>query len=261
MELELIHYVIAISGGFVAGVINTLAGYGSIITLTILMDVIGLPGNVANGTNRVNVLATAIGGSIGFYRNGKVDLNKGKGIIITVFLGALLGVLLAVSIDSDQFKSVFKYLVLVLFLAILVNPRRWIQESTEIKSMPVWKLVLIYLPIGFYAGFIQMGAGILFLMSTVLISKYSIMQANALKLIAVAFFTIMTLTIFHINGFVDWKVGSILAIGQFLGAFLTANFAPKMPNANLYAYRFLIVVVLFVILRTFGVLEMFIAVF
>ena len=49
MELELYHYIIAILGGFIAAIMNTLAGYGSIITLTILMDVLGLPANMANG--------------------------------------------------------------------------------------------------------------------------------------------------------------------------------------------------------------------
>ena len=42
MELEFYHYAIAIVGGFVAAIMNTLAGYGSIITLTIMMDLLGM---------------------------------------------------------------------------------------------------------------------------------------------------------------------------------------------------------------------------
>jgi len=51
--MELYHYLIAIVGGGIAGVINTLAGNGSAITLTILTEILGLPPNVANGTNRM----------------------------------------------------------------------------------------------------------------------------------------------------------------------------------------------------------------
>ena len=55
------HMIIAVAGAFAAGVINALAGNGSVITLTILTELIGLPGNVANGTNRVGVLFNAAG--------------------------------------------------------------------------------------------------------------------------------------------------------------------------------------------------------
>ena len=116
MELELYHYLIAIIGGFIAAIMNTLAGYGSIITLTILMDVLGLPANMANGTNRVNILANSVAGVLGYHRNGKLDFSKGKNIIIMVCVGAICGVLLAVNVSNEQFRAVFKYLIVVLFL-------------------------------------------------------------------------------------------------------------------------------------------------
>ena len=56
MELEVYHYVIAIVGGLFAGILNTLAGNGSAITLTILTELLQLPGNLANGTNRVGIV-------------------------------------------------------------------------------------------------------------------------------------------------------------------------------------------------------------
>ena len=55
MQLEWYHYLIAILGSALAGSINTLAGNGSAITLTILTEPIGLPGNLANGTNRIGI--------------------------------------------------------------------------------------------------------------------------------------------------------------------------------------------------------------
>jgi len=44
-----------VAGGFAAGVINTLAGGGSLITVGLLVF-LGLPGTLANGTNRIGVL-------------------------------------------------------------------------------------------------------------------------------------------------------------------------------------------------------------
>jgi len=255
MELEIYHYVIAIIGGFVAAIMNTLAGYGSIITLTILMDVLGLPANMANGTNRVNILANSIAGVVGYQRNGKLDLSNGKWILIAVCLGAVFGVLLAVNVSNDQFRAVFKYLIVVLFLSIVVKPKRWIRETSDFKATPLWKTMLVYFPIGFYGGFIQMGMGIVFLMAGVLLSGFTIIRANALKLVVIVIYTIMSIFIFHWNGLIDWKIGAVLSIGTAAGGYLTANYASRINNANLYAYRFLVVVVFLVLLYTFGVLS------
>lgn len=253
MELELIHYVIAIVGGFIAAVMNTLAGYGSIITLTILMDVLGLPANMANGTNRVNILANSLAGTIGFQKNGKLDLTNGKWILITVCIGAVCGVLLAVNVSNEQFRAIFKYLIVVLFLFIIIKPKRWIRDISDYKDIPIWKMVLVYFPIGFYGGFIQMGMGIVFLMAGVLISGFTIIKANALKMVIIFVYTILSIVVFHYNGLVNWKIGAVLSIGTALGGFLTANYASSIKNANLYAYRFLVIIVFIVLLYTFDV--------
>ena len=256
MELELYHYVIAIVGGFVAAIMNTLAGYGSIITLTILMDVLGLPANMANGTNRVNILANSVAGTLGFQRNGKLDLSNGKWLMITVCVGAFFGILTAVNVSNDQFRAVFKYLIVVIFLFILIKPKKWIKENNDIKDIPWWKMILTYFPIGFYGGFIQMGMGIVFLMGGVLISGFTIIKANALKMFVIVVYTIMSIGIFHFNGLIDWKIGAVLSIGTALGGYLTASYASRIKNANLYAYRFLVIVVSLVLVYTFGIVDL-----
>ncbi len=253
MELELYHYAIAITGGFIAAIMNTLAGYGSIITLTILMDVLGLPANMANGTNRVNILANSVAGTVGYHKNGKLDLTNGKWILITVCVGAIFGVLLAINVSNEQFRAIFKYLIVVLFLSIIIKPKKWIkEEASSIKNIPVWKMILFYFPVGFYGGFIQMGMGIVFLMATVLISGFTIIRANALKMVIIVVYTILSIAIFHYNGLIDWKIGAILSIGTALGGYLTASYASRIKNANLYAYRFLVFIVFVVLLYTFG---------
>ena len=253
MELELYHYVIAIVGGFVAAIMNTLAGYGSIITLTILMDVLGLPANMANGTNRVNILANTVSGTLGYHKNGKLDLTNGKWVLITVCLGAVFGVLLAINVSNEQFRAVFKYLIVVLFLSIIIKPKRWIRETDDLRNIPIWKMILFYFPIGFYGGFIQMGMGIVFLMAAVLVSGYTIIRANALKMVIILVYTILSIIIFHINGLIDWKIGGVLSIGTAMGGYLTALYSSRIKNANLYAYRILVVIVFLVLLYTFKI--------
>jgi uncharacterized membrane protein YfcA len=243
------------TGSFIAGAINTLAGNGSVITLSILTDLIGLPGNIANGTNRVGVLLQAAGSSTGFAKNKMIDLAKSRNIIILTIIGAIVGVYTATIVSSEQFLSVFKYLMLVMLLVILVKPERWLITSGVKTNLPGWIRIPAFLLLGFYGGFIQMGMGIFFLAVLVLLSKYSIMEANAIKTIVIFIYTVLVLARFAYQGLVNWEVGIIMAIGQTLGGYLTAAYASRWPDINLWAYRLLIIIIIFAILIQFEILK------
>jgi len=157
--MEPYQYNIAIVGGLAAGVINTLAGNGSAITLTILTEVLGLPPNVANGSNRIGVLFQSWTGSYAFHQGGKLPLKRSLKFIIPSVIGALLGVWVAVTVSNEAFKEVFRYLMILLLFVILIKPKRWLRPTdTEAKHSLIW-VIPVYLALGFYGGFIQMGMG------------------------------------------------------------------------------------------------------
>lgn len=242
------------AGSFIAGVINTLAGNGSVITLSLLTDLIGLPGNIANGTNRVGVLLQGIGSSSGFAKNKMIDFSRSKTIIILTILGALGGVTVATIVSNEQFLSVFKYLMIFMLLIILVKPERWL-KSSDVKKLSLWVSIPAYLLLGFYGGFIQMGMGIFFLAVTVLVAGYSIMEANALKTLVTTIYTIVVLGIFHFKGLVQWETGLLMAIGQTLGGYLTAAYATKWKDIDIWAYRLLVIIIIFAILIQFNIIN------
>jgi uncharacterized membrane protein YfcA len=245
-------YIIAIFGGLIAGIINTLSGFGSAITLTILTELMGIPGNLANGSNRVGVVAQGISGSFGFYRNGRLDLSKHKLLLTCCFIGAMFGVGVALNVSNEQFKAVFKYLMLAVFLVLLIKPKRWLNPPDSNAKLNPWLAIPLFLALGFYGGFIQMGMGVFFLLITVLVGKYNIIDANAIKGFTVLLYSVVVLAIFHWKGLVDWKAGGIIAIGQMLGGYLASNFASKFPKADIWAYRLLVTIVILAILKLFG---------
>lgn len=247
--------LIAILGGFFAGIINTLAGSGSAITLTILTEVLGLPGNVANGTNRIGVFTQSAAGSFAFYQNDRLDLKRSRPYFIATVVGAVTGVLVAVMVSNAQFKFVFRWLMVGLLLLILIRPKRWLRETDPDGSVKYWIAIPTFLAIGFYGGFIQMGMGVVFLAAMVLGAKYSIIDANAVKLSVVAFYTVLVIAIFHYQGLIEWWVGAVLAIGQTVGGYLTAHYASRMPQANVWAHRLLVVVVVGAIIKMFSLWE------
>ena len=256
MELEIHHYLLVIAGSFVAGFINTLAGNGSAITLTILTELLQLQGNIANATNRVGIVFQSSASTFAFYKNGKLDVKNNWQPILFISIGAVAGIFLAIWVSNEQFRQVFRFMMVVMLFAILIKPKRWLQKTDPTKKMNQWIGIPLFLLLGFYGGFIQMGMGVMFLIVMVLVAKNNIIDANVLKSFIVALYTIVAVAIFHWQGLIDWKIGGLMAIGQTAGGWWTAQFASKYPQADVWAYRVLIVVVVGAILNMFGVFRM-----
>jgi len=71
-------YLAVIAAGLFAGFVNTLAGSGSLITLPLLMF-LGLPANIANGTNRIGVFVQSLVSSISFKSRNSIPSAKAYG--------------------------------------------------------------------------------------------------------------------------------------------------------------------------------------
>lgn len=253
--MEAYLYIIAILGGFVAGVMNALAGFGSAVTLGIMIEFMGLPANLANGTNRINMLSQTSLSTLAYYRQGKLKFGKCWYVVLATIIGALVGVYLAVIISNDAFKAFYRYMLLVMFLIILVNPKRWIRETDDDFKLSKWISIPLFLLLGILGGFIQMGFGLFALFILVLLSRYNIIEANAIKVAIIAIYTLIILIIFHFQGLVDWKIGLIFAIGQGTGGYLAAHISAKYKNADKYVYWVLVVIVAVILMRSFGVIN------
>ncbi len=251
MQLEWLHLFIVLFGSMLAGSVNTLAGNGSAITLTILTELLGLPGNLANGTNRIGIFTQSIAGSFAFYRNGKLDIYRSRRPILLTIAGAVLGVLVAVNVSNEAFRNVFRFLMVVMFFIILVKPKRWLRQTDPSKQTNPWIAVPLYLGLGFYGGFIQMGMGVFFLATMVLYARYSLIDANAVKIFVVGAYTSIVILVFQYQGLIDWRIGLMMAVGQTIGGYSTAHVASRFERANVWAHRLLVVVVLIAIAKLF----------
>jgi hypothetical protein len=143
-------------------------------------------------------------------------------------------------------------MVFMLFV-ILIRPERWLQESDLSRGFPLWISVPLFLALGFYGGFIQMGMGIFFLAVMVLAARYSLAESNVVKITVSALYTLLAVLVFQYNGLINWPAGLSIAVGQALGGYFTAHFASRHPRASVWAYRVLVVVVVLSILQLFGV--------
>jgi len=249
MDLSLPIILLALIGSFSAGFINTYAGNGSMITLTIMMEFIGLPANLANGSNRVGIFAQTVPSAWIFHKDGKINFRRDQKVIYWSVFGALIGVTLAIVVSNEFFRAVFKYLILVLFIAVLIRPKRWLQPQSLLENAPGFLRPVIYTFLGFYGGFIQMGMGVVTLIIFVLLEGRRMMEANGLKIAIVGIYTFVVLLIFAAKGLVDWRIGLLFAVGQTLGGTLASVLAVKVPNIDVWAYRLLVIMMIAAIIK------------
>ncbi len=245
----------AIIGGFIAGCVNTLAGNGSVITLGYLTEVMGLPGNVANGTNRIGIITQGVSSLQSFYRSKKIPLGNAWRYLIWGVFGAIIGTIVAINISAEGFIVVYKYLLLALFVFIIFQRKKIIHTELPELVMSPWIYIPVFFCFGFYGGFIQMGMGIFILAFMIFYMKYPLIEANALKIIMVTTYTGIAIPMFHYFGLVNWKIGLTLAIGQGLGGWLTAHYSGRTKHAETWAYRFLIFIMIITLLKLFGLLN------
>lgn len=210
--------------GIIAGFINTLAGSGSLITLPVLI-LLGLPANVANGTNRVGIFIQNIVAVGTFWKHGKYEGHKPAPLIIPSVLGAIVGAQLAVNLDETLLRRTIAGLLIFMLLLVILRPRRWLQAHEDEPSLgPVGRFI-VFFAVGAYGGFIQAGVGFFLLAGLVLGAGHNLAGSNAIKNLIVFFFTIAALGIFIVNDQVRWDLGLLLAAGNALGAWIAARMA------------------------------------
>ena len=253
MQWTFEHLAIAFGGAFLAGIINALAGNGSVITLTVMTELLGIPGNQANGTNRVGVLMNAMGSMTGFVGKRELDYRKYWQFILPVIFGAIIGTIVATMVTHDQFMGVFRILMLVMLVVILVKPERWLIVRPEKSILPPWMIWPVMLLLGFYGGFIQMGMGIFYLAILVLVARLPMIESNTIKALSVGIFTLLAVIIFAFSGQIIWFIGLVMGVAQFFGGWLAAHYASKLPGASKVAYGVLVVAVSLSILKLFDV--------
>lgn len=226
--------------GFAAGFINTLAGSGSLLTLPILI-LLGLPANVANGTNRVGVLMQNIAAVATFRQRGALPLAGSWKLVVPSVAGSIIGAALAVDLDEALLRQTIGVLMLVLIVLMLLKPERWIAAHAMPRDPRLLVEVPLFFAIGVYGGFIQVSVGLFLLAGLVLGAGYNVVGANALKNLIVLVFTAAALVVFVINDQVQWTLGLLLGAGQAVGAWVAARVAIER-GASFVRYTVVVIV-------------------
>ncbi len=238
--MELWHYFLLAGLGVIAGTLNVLAGGGSLLTLP-AMIFLGLDGAVANGTNRVAILAQNVTAVGGFRKLGFSDMKLSFSLALAALPGGICGALLGTMVRGELFNRV---LGAVLIGVLIYMALQRIQKAKKVSADQVEtekaekfdepesagpsrrQLILGHLAmvvVGFYGGFIQAGVGFLLMAALHQVLGLDLVRVNMHKVFIVGFFTLAALIIFALRGQVLWIPGLALAVGNSVGGWIGSH--------------------------------------
>lgn len=227
---ELWHYPVLFVLGIAVSVINTVSGGGSTLSLPVLI-LLGLPSAVANGTNRIGVLAGSIGSVAAFRNLGHFHPRLALQVGWPACLGAVAGSLIAVRLPDRVFNPILA--AIIVFVSVMAFRKGSTRTGREGPPAMRAGLVpfLVYLGIGFYGGFIQAGSGLLMIYAFGRLGNLDIFPINALKMFNTLLFISVSLVTFILAGKVHWGMAGALAAGNLLGGWLGSHWQVKRGEA------------------------------
>ncbi len=223
--MDWIEIIILVVAGVLVGFINTLAGGGSIVSLSVLM-MLGLPAPIANATNRIGILFQTLTATTSFRQQKVLDLKKAGKLAFPAILGSLAGAWIAVDINEEILEKAIGVIMLFMLVFIFYKPQKYIYGRKDVQEKPLtWIHFVIFFFIGIYGGFIHMGVGYFLLAAIVVGAGFDLVKANAIKVFIVLAY--IPFTIFVFIGFdqINWGYGLTLAVGNFVGAFVASRLA------------------------------------
>ncbi len=210
--------LLLVIGGLFAGAINTVAGGGSMLTVPLLV-LAGVPGNAANGSNRVGILTSNIAAVATFRRLGVDGLRHASRVVVPVVLGGLIGSFaIGRLLDDAAFERVFGLLMIPL---VILSVRRPSNASGD-RAWSTTKVVIVFLLIGIYGGAFQAGVGLV-LLAALTRSGFDLVMSNSIKVIVNTAVTVVALPVFILSGDIAWAPALVLAAGFVVGGWLGAQ--------------------------------------
>jgi uncharacterized membrane protein YfcA len=213
--------VLLVLGGATAGLINAVAGGGSILTVPLLV-LAGVPGNSANGSNRVGILTSSVAAATAFRRLGVRGLNRARPILLPVIVGSLVGSFGITRLTDDGFERVFGLVMLPIIFLSIRKPK----PKVGGEPWPVWVTIAVFFGVGLYGGAIQAGVGLVML-AALTRAGYDLVTANNIKVVVNLTLTSVALPVFIVQGNVMWPQAIVLAVGLTAGAWVGAHAAVR----------------------------------
>ena len=220
-----------------AGMINALAGGGTLITFPALLA-IGLPAVSANVTNTIALCPGFLGGTLAQFKDLQGQQKRLWVVIPAALLGGLTGATLLLRTSEKMFTNIVPFLILVASALLAVqNPvRNWLARRLEQGQAVHIPEYWIFLPVflgAIYGGYFGAGLSVIMLSVLALLLNDNLTRLNALKQAIGLSANIAAAVLFAFSGKVNWTIALVMALGALLGGSLGGRLASRIKPSTL----------------------------
>lgn len=209
---------------FVAGTVDAIAGGGGLITLPVLITV-GVPTEVALGTNKGQSVWGSGAALVTFWRAGQVDKKQAAIAFPLGFLGSVIGAEVVIRLID---KATLRPIVIgMLFGAAILLVIKKPSGKPELRKGYLTIAGALALVIGAYDGFFGPGTGTFLIVGFVALCGKPMTAATADAKVVNFASNLAALSAFAYDGLVDWSIALPMAVGQLLGGIVGARLAIK----------------------------------
>jgi uncharacterized protein len=211
-----------LAAGFVAGVVDAIAGGGGLITLPALLAV-GMPPHLAIATNKGQASFGALAATVSFWRKGQVDRARAPVAFGAAFAGAIGGAMLLLAIPPEPLRPIV--LALLVGAAIVVALRREVGGKPRARRYPRVLLAAACVVLGAYDGFFGPATGSLLILAFAVLFGDAMTRASGNAKVANLGSNVAALALFAWKGKVAWEIALPMAGMNVMGATIGAHLA------------------------------------
>jgi uncharacterized membrane protein YfcA len=229
---------LAAAAAFAAGIVNALAGGGTLITFPTL-TALGVPALTANTTNTIALVPGYFGGSIA--QRGDLSGQRRRFVLLTATgaLGGLAGGLLLLWSGERMFRQLTPWLLL--FASLLLAAQGWIRRRVlerrrngAPRKSEAWVAVPVFLA-AIYGGYFGGALGVVVLAVLAVMLDDPLPKLNAMKQSISFAVNVTAALLFVVKAPVDWPIAGAMAVGAFLGGTAGGRMAARVKPELLRA--------------------------
>ncbi len=238
-SLSILDFVTIALAALAAGLINAIAGGGTLISFPALVAV-GIPPVAANVTNTVALVPGYLGATFAQMKDLKDQGRRLWLLLPTGAVGGIAGGVLLLNSGEKLFSDLVPYLILLAsgLLASQDVVRKWIKQRAEATGSgatnEAWTVLPIFLA-AVYGGYFGAGLSVIILAVLGLVIDENLTRLNAIKQALAFSVNIAAATFFLFSGQVVWAAAAVMAVGALLGGNLGGRLAGRVKPQVLRA--------------------------
>ncbi len=233
--------VILILASAAAGVVNAIAGGGTLITFPALLILCRTPALIANATSTLALVVGTAGSIYGFRTEIPIIRSWLVRFLPVSIAGGWVGSLLLTCTSNEAFSRLVPYLLLfatALFITQSLFRKIFVPSETDpaprahATPRALWVAIVFQFAVAVYGGYFGAGIGILMLASLGFLGLTNIHQMNALKNVLGSLINLVAALWFIWSGLIDWPKMLVMSIGAMAGYYVGAHYSLRIPQAR-----------------------------